>query len=115
MISQPSDLDHYMSLKEDELLEELGRQLIGGDSGFGSDDIERYYRYATRWWRSKLDEFRRIVCGDDKMKRFLDSGSPDKIAEAAVVFDAIRDSFGERSSGLIAVILVNNGLGQLCG
>ena len=104
----------YLAMDEEELLEELGKSLLGSSPGFGPSDIERSIRFARGWLEERREELRNHVCGDVWLTLEQDGGF-DTMADVAVVADSLQALFGKPTAFIVAVILIRRGLGRLCG
>lgn len=106
-------LDRYVEMSDDELIEALGRSLIGAAPGFGPADLERAARFARQWMDRRTEEFRRRLCGEVWVSLERD-GRFDMLAEAAAVADALDALLGKPTAYIVAVILIRRGLAALC-
>lgn len=107
------DLDRLITLDDDALLEQLGRDLLGDGPGFGPSDFERRIRFAQTWLSERQDELRRILCGDLR-RRLEDNGGLDLLQDAAAIADALASMHGKPTANIVAVLVLRRGLGKLC-
>lgn len=115
MSSEPNPaLEAYLGMDEEALLAELGGMLLGSGPGFGPADIDRALRFAGDWLDRQMEEFRRLLCGDVRL-RLEHGGGLDKLTDAAAVADALQALLGKPTAYIVAVILLRRGLQRLCG
>jgi len=108
-----ADLDN---LTDAQLLDALGSELYGDQKlGVGTDDAGRKRRLARQWISDRTDELRSQICRDGALLRVVQSDQADRIAEAAIVADAIAGALGRPTANIVAVILVRRGIATLCG
>ena len=118
MVAETGDnelsLESLFSYDDDELLELLGQELIGTGVGFGPADASRYQRIAAEWLTIHTDELRSKVCGNTAVQVVTNEEGGNKLADAAVVTDAVMASLGHPSASIVAVILIGRGLARFC-
>lgn len=107
------DLEQYLELDDDELLEELGSLLLGSGPNFGPSDFERQRRFARAWLERRKGELQVKLCGD-VLKTIEKKDGFDALADAAIVADGLATMLGRPSASIVAVILVRRGLASLC-
>jgi hypothetical protein len=109
--NDPKDLERLLLLDEAELLDDLGRQLVG--FGFGAERDEDDRESAKRWLDRNLASLRRVICGNQAVQN-LTASDNDTLAEAAAVADLLADLLGWPVGSTVAAIIVKRGLGRLC-
>jgi hypothetical protein len=107
-------LVHRLDEDEDDLLIELGRELLGDGLGFGSEDFDRARRFAARWLSAQQKSLRRQICTTWSAE--LAAGKlGSRALELATIIDAIDAAYGRPVINVVAVILLQRGIGAFCG
>lgn len=110
------DLSAELSLPEEELLERLGGELLGGGRSVTPEDRDKNRRFATRWLERWLQLHREQICNDPRVVVLLADGSAAKsLEEFAVIVDVLSPLMGTPPVMTVALIVAKRGLGRLCG
>jgi hypothetical protein len=99
---------------EDELLAELGRELLGEGLGFGSEDFDRARRFAAQWLSAQQESLRHQICSTWSAE-FADGKLGSRALELATIIDAIDAAYGRPVVNVVAVILLQRGIAAFCG
>jgi hypothetical protein len=99
---------------EDQLFTELGKVLVGAEAGYGPGDPESWRRYAVTWFNKRKASFKDRICGDTTIQALMAGDAYDRLAEVAVVTDALAGMLGHPSATIVAVIIVKRGVATLC-
>jgi hypothetical protein len=99
---------------EDDLLVELGRELLGEGLGFGSEDFDRARRFAAQWLSAHQESLRRQICTAWSAE-FADGKLGSRTLELATIIDAIDAAYGRPVVNVVAVIVLQRGIAAFCG
>ena len=99
---------------EDDLLAELGRELLGEGLGFGSEDFDRARRFAAQWLSTQQESLRRQICTTWSAE-LADGKLGSRTLELATIIDAIDAAYGRPVVNVVAVILLQRGIAAFCG
>jgi hypothetical protein len=99
---------------EDDLLVELGRELLSEGLGFGSEDFDRARRFAAQWLSGQQESLRRQICTTWSAE-FADGKLGSRALELATIIDAIDAAYGRPVVNVVAVILLQRGIATFCG
>lgn len=106
----------YLAWDEDELLAELGRQLLPNGIQLGLEDFDRARKFAVNWLESRSDQIRQDICGNPATIALLDKESADMLGDITMVASLITSLSGHPgAAALVAIILMRRGLKAFCG
>jgi hypothetical protein len=100
---------------ESDLLEALGRELLGDGIGFGPQDPDRFRRFADSWIRQRSSQIRAALCDSPDIQRIFDRDLQARLTDVAAVADALVTLAGKPALNLLAVILLRRGREIVCG
>jgi hypothetical protein len=100
---------------EEQLLTELGRELLGTGIGFGSEDPDRLRRFAQGWIERNREKIRAAICDDPTLRELFQRDLADRLTEAATVLDALSALAGRPAVSLLSTILLRRGFDGVCG
>lgn len=113
MSTESAALHRYLTLDEEDLLEQLGEALLGSGPGFGPADVERSIRFARAWLEDRSEELKQRVCVD-VWPSLEQEGTFDTLTDAAAVADSLQTLLGKPTAFIVAVILIRRGLESFC-
>jgi hypothetical protein len=111
-----TDFDRLLAQSEDELYEQLGRQLQRGTLGARERSPEESREYARSWFARRHTDLAAAICPTQVVRTYLASKRiQDRILLAAAIADLITAIFKGIPATTVAVLIVKEGLESLCG
>jgi hypothetical protein len=108
------EIARYQYSTDEELVETLGRALIGDSLGFAADDSERSRRFAEHWLEERWEQIRVLICTLPAVIRLHADGPRDELLEATTVVDSLAACFGKPPAASLSLIVVRRGVRTLC-
>ncbi|WP_043686726.1 hypothetical protein [Streptomyces xylophagus] len=106
-----SDIVKYSLWSDDQLLVELGKELLGeGGLGIGSDDPGGYRRFSQGW----LEEQRANICANPSVRELAEPSTGDQILEMTTLADVLAGETTRTAAVLAAVLVARIGLRAFC-
>jgi hypothetical protein len=107
----PEGLDR----SEDELFEQLGRDLLGDGRGLSASDRSRHRDFGRSWFGRWLEENKDLLCLDPRVVALIaDPDSFGAAEELAVVTDLLAGMAAKPPVAMVALIVVKRGLTRIC-
>jgi hypothetical protein len=113
-MAEPNDRQTFallLELTEDALLARLADEVA---LGVGPLDPARKRAIAKAWLDAQRDRLRDAVCGDPRVQAIRTGEAGDLVELAAAVSDLVASVTGKLPAATVAMLLVKQGLGQLC-
>ncbi|NUV40614.1 hypothetical protein [Streptomyces sp. CAI-24] len=102
--------DEYLARSDDELLAELGKELIGSGLGVGSSDPGRARRFTLKW----LDEKREELCTRDEVREMAMNPAGERVIEMATLVELLSEDVSQTAAIMAAVLIYRIGLRSFC-
>ena len=113
-VPDTDELEALLALSEVDLLELIGRELIGESRGLGPTGRHRSVGAGTRWLEDWLGQNRKKLCDHEKIRPYLVDGEWGMIEDLSAVIDFLLNNTGKPSPVTVAVIVAKRGLGKVC-
>lgn len=101
---------HYITLSDSKLLEELG--LIVIDDRLDIGDFDSLKQQGEQWLKENTTKIREIVCNSVELRE-LTVGKSGNLIQALAA--AIGAHFGVKESAILAILIVRGGIASFCG
>jgi hypothetical protein len=100
---------------DDDLFEQLGRELLGDGRGLSASDRSRHRDFGRSWFARWIDENRDLLCTDPRVVALIaDPDSFGAAEELAVVTDLLAGMASKPPVATVALIVAKRGLTRIC-
>jgi hypothetical protein len=105
------DLNRYCEWTDDQLLIELGKELLGeGGLGVGSEDPGRHRRFSVGW----IEEQREELCTNPQLRQLAGPSRGDQAIEIVTLVQILSTEITYTAAVLAAILIVRTGLRTFC-
>ena len=111
MESVNHDAEWFVSASEDELLECVGRSLLGEGLGVDGFDPGAWRRFARDWLDANVSRLQRLVCSNELVRATVTEAPQDLAGIAMLLMPLLAD---QQLALAVAAIIVRSGLVLFC-
>lgn len=113
--SQVELVERLLSEEKDLLFESLGEAIFQQSLGLSEPTKKNKIEKGKNWLNKRYSKLSELICKDESVKLLLESQSAERRIELAVVIaDILAASFTSIPVFTISVLLVKNGIHELC-
>lgn len=117
--SNAARIEPLLAMTDNQLLAELGAELLPGGLGFGSGGQELARNVAERWVAARRDELRDLICSDPLVVKLLgeEDGRTTTFDWVIVLSPLMTINYGLSATAAttLLVFLTRKGLPRFCG
>ena len=110
------DITSFLGQSEDELYEQLGKELQKGNFGATGDTPEDNREFGKNWLSNKRKELAELICNDPMIGKLRNSKRSEDIAQLfTVIIDLISTIISGYPAATVSMLIIKEGLHHLCG